>query len=133
MQTPLAIAERVRKDGAKVLREALSTWKPWIPPGEQVHCLVDGILLGTQSCTIRVCAVLASITWFHLSSLLPLIEPEDGVVKRDRAPLGAGGGVMVQAVTCVYMQSGLSSVELFNRQVIVKGNRKNMQQSLWHP
>ena len=33
VQTPLAIAERVRKDGAKVLREALSTWKPWIPPG----------------------------------------------------------------------------------------------------
>ena len=51
MQTPLAIAERVRKDGAKVLREALSTWKPWIPPGEQVHRFVDGILLGTQSCT----------------------------------------------------------------------------------
>ncbi|CAL5229032.1 g12279 [Coccomyxa viridis] len=33
-RTPLAIAERVRKDGAKVLREALSTWKPWIPPGK---------------------------------------------------------------------------------------------------
>ncbi len=35
-RTPLAIAERFRKDGAKVLREALSTWKPWVPPGELV-------------------------------------------------------------------------------------------------
>jgi hypothetical protein len=35
-RTPLAIAERFRKDGAKVLREALSTWKPWIPPVELV-------------------------------------------------------------------------------------------------
>ena len=38
VQTPLAIAERVRKDGAKVLREALSTWKPWIPPGVLTLC-----------------------------------------------------------------------------------------------
>ena len=40
-RTPLAIAERFRKDGAKVLREALSTWKPWIPPGELVFAALQ--------------------------------------------------------------------------------------------
>jgi hypothetical protein len=34
MQTPLAIKDRIVKDGAAGLRQAISSWKPWIPPGQ---------------------------------------------------------------------------------------------------
>lgn len=31
-QTPQSIWQRIKKDGAKGLRQALGSWKPWIPP-----------------------------------------------------------------------------------------------------
>ena len=34
MQTPLAIKDRIVKDGAAGLRQAISSWKFWIPPGQ---------------------------------------------------------------------------------------------------
>ncbi|BDA47778.1 probable peroxiredoxin-like 2C [Coccomyxa sp. Obi] len=34
IETPLAIKDRIVKDGAAGLRQAISSWKPWIPPGQ---------------------------------------------------------------------------------------------------
>ena len=34
MQTPLSIGARIAKDGAAGLKEALGSWKPWIPPNK---------------------------------------------------------------------------------------------------
>lgn len=34
VQTPLSIGARIAKDGAAGLREAISSWKPWIPPNQ---------------------------------------------------------------------------------------------------
>lgn len=47
MQTPLSIGARIRKDGAAGLRQAIGSWKPWIPPKkgqsrQQGGCLVFG-------------------------------------------------------------------------------------------
>ena len=32
VQTPQSIWQRIQKDGAAGLRNAIASWKPWIPP-----------------------------------------------------------------------------------------------------
>lgn len=67
VQTPLTLLKRLRKDGLKGAREALSKWKPWIPTKQ-----------GQVSAALQQCVHTCACVCTHAHVSLIMAAPSSG-------------------------------------------------------
>ncbi len=71
LQTPLALLDRVRKNGGKEIRKVMSDWKFWIPTkkGQVTRlCVVAKHTLGQKSLHLSPCCFAAILTFSEFSA-----------------------------------------------------------------
>ncbi len=112
LQTPLALLDRVRKNGGKEIRNVMSDWKFWIPTkkGQVTRlCVVVNTHLYKNSCTCLPAALQQSSLSMCPQQLVLMLQSTQ-----------QGGAFIFQGETCVWQYFDPATAAHVNAQRLLK-------------